>query len=88
MNALHALTAQLRILRRKQKSRRDLARRLHDMNSQELDALVRDVGIPHSDLMEEASRPLWSANRSQRTDSPIDAEPVKPPMPGIRAVRA
>ena len=89
MNALQALIARLRILRMRHKSRRDLARLLHDMNAQELDALVSDVGISRSDLIEEVSRPIWAA--SATSNDAASAKPgtrSKSPMPAIRALRA
>ena len=88
MKALHALMSQLRTLCIKHKSRRDLARRLHNINSHELDALVRDVGIPHSVLLEEANRPLWAASPlSDEAESVSAAERSKSPMPPVRALR-
>lgn len=88
MNALHALISQLRTLCIKHKSRRDLARRLHNMNSHELDALVRDVGIPHSDLLEEARRPLWAASpSSDEAESLAAAKRSNLPAPSVRALR-
>lgn len=89
MNALHALIARLRILRMKHRSRRDLARRLHDMSAQELDALVSDLGIARSDLLEEASRPVWAASPSPNgADSLMAGRRSKSPMPVVRALRA
>ncbi|MBW4933183.1 DUF1127 domain-containing protein [Marinobacter sp. F4206] len=59
----------LKIYLRNYRTRKALRSQLHGMSSRELDSLVRDIGIPGSELIQEASRPVWStdvANDSRR----------------------
>ena len=63
MATVKSLVSRLRIYWTQHATRRDLSHRLHGMSSQELDALIRDIGIPKSELIEEASRPFWNTAR-------------------------
>ena len=59
MATVKSLVSRLRIYWTQHATRRDLSHRLHGMSSQELDALIRDIGISKSEMIEEASRPFW-----------------------------
>lgn len=71
----------LKIYWRNYRTRLALRSQLHNMSSLELDSLVRDIGIPGTDLLEEANRPFWRAeipedgcnNEHQATDMPFMA---------------
>lgn len=89
MDTFKSLATRLRLYWRNHTTRRQLARRLHEMDARELGVLMRDVGLSRSDLIEEASRPIWAASASSN-----DAASAKPgtrsksPMPVVRDLRA
>lgn len=62
MGTKTVLFKRLQIYLRNYLTRRSLRSQLHYMSRQELDSLVRDIGISSSDLFEEANKPFWSAN--------------------------
>ncbi len=70
MATLKSLVSRLRLYRTHHATRRDLSHRLHGMSSQELDALIRDIGISKSEMLEEASLPFWKAG-------PVDGSKAK-----------
>ncbi len=60
MATLKSLVSRLRLYRTHYATRRNLSHRLEGMSPQELNALVRDIGISRSELIEEASRSFWT----------------------------
>ncbi|MBW0146230.1 DUF1127 domain-containing protein [Marinobacter arenosus] len=61
MSTKSLLFQRMQIYWRNYRTRRALRCQLHNMSSRELDSLVRDIGIPSTDLLEEANKPIWRA---------------------------
>ncbi|MBW7469851.1 hypothetical protein QQF73_09665 [Marinobacter sp. M216] len=76
MNAQSLLFKRFRTYLQNYATRKALRNQLHQMSRQELDSLVRDIGIPGSDLIEEANTPFWSTggheDSSKRHQQPAD----------------
>lgn len=85
MNTQLSYLAQLKRYLRNYLTRQSLRSQIHSMDSLELEALVRDIGVSRSDLLEEARRPFWdsakpeslSADRSSSLDIPLGVLPKR-----------